>query len=60
MLLLVQEVLAGGTVRIERKAQYVSWIAIRKDLIQSLMKLLEKYPLLTTLNNVSLSLLKNV
>lgn len=55
MLLLVQEVLAGGTVRIERKAQYVSWIAIRKYLIQSLMKLLEKYPLLTTLNNVSLS-----
>jgi hypothetical protein len=47
MLLLVQEVL-GGTVRIERKAQYVSWIAISKNLIQSLIKLLEKYPLLTT------------
>jgi hypothetical protein len=47
MLLLVQEVL-GGTVIIERKAQYVYWIAIRKNLIQSLIQLLEKYPLLTT------------
>lgn len=47
MLLLIQEVL-GGTVRIERKAQYVTWIAISKDLIQSLIKVLEKYPLLTT------------
>lgn len=47
MLLLIQEVL-GGTVKIERQTQYVSWIAIRKDLIQSLIKLLEEYPLLTT------------
>ena len=47
MLILIQEVL-GGTVKIERKAQYVTWIAISKDLIQSLIKLLEKYPLLTT------------
>lgn len=47
MLLLVQELL-GGTVKIERKAQYVSWVAISKNLIQSLIKLLEKYPLLTT------------
>ena len=47
MLLLVQKVL-GGTVKIERKAQYVTWIAIRKDLILSLIKLLEEYPLLTT------------
>lgn len=47
MLLLVQEVL-GGTVKVERNAQYVSGIAIRKNLIQSLIKLLEKYPLLTT------------
>jgi len=57
MLLLVQEVL-GGTVRIERKAQYVSWIAIRKDLIQSLMKLLEKYPLLTTRKQCQLKFAK--
>lgn len=47
MLMLVQEVL-GGTVKIERKAQYVTWIAISKNLIQDLIKLLEKYPLLTT------------
>jgi len=47
MLLLIQQVL-GGTVKIERKAQYVTWIAIKKDLIQSLFKLLEEYPLLTT------------
>ena len=47
MLLLIQEVL-GGTVKIERKAQYITWIAIKKDLIQSLIKLLEEYPLLTT------------
>ena len=47
MLLLIQEVL-GGTVRIERKAQYVTWIAIRKDLIQNLMDILKEYPLLTT------------
>lgn len=38
----------GGTVRIERKGQYVTWIAISKNLIQSLIKVLEKYPLLTT------------
>ena len=37
MLLLIQEVL-GGTVRIERKAQYVTWIAIKKDLIQTQKK----------------------
>ena len=47
MLLLIQEVL-GGTVRIERKAQYVTLIAIKKDLIQNLMGILKKYPLLTT------------
>ena len=47
MLLLIQEVL-GGTVRIERKAQYVTWIAIKKDLIQNLMDILKQYPLLTT------------
>ena len=47
MLLLIQQVL-GGTVRIERKAQYVSWIAIKKDLIQNLIGVLKKYPLLTT------------
>jgi hypothetical protein len=47
MLLLIKDVL-GGTVRIERKGQYISWIAISKNLIQSLIKLLEKYPLLTT------------
>ena len=47
ILLLIQEVL-GGTVRIERKAQYVTWVAISKNLIQSLIKVLEKYPLLTT------------
>lgn len=47
MLLLIQQIL-GGTVRIERKAQYVTWIAVKKDLIQSLLKLLEEYPLLTT------------
>ena len=37
MLLLLQQVL-GGTVRIERKAQYVTLIAIKKDLIQSLIE----------------------
>lgn len=47
MLLLIQQVL-GGTVRIERKAQYVSLIAIKKDLIQYLIGVLKKYPLLTT------------
>ena len=47
MLLLIQVVL-GGTVRIERKAQYVTWIAIKKDLIQNLMDILKQYPLLTT------------
>lgn len=47
MLLLIQEVL-GGTVKIERKAQYVTWIAIKKDLIQTLMGILKEYPLLTT------------
>lgn len=47
MLLLIQEVL-GGTVKIERKAQYVTWIAIKKDLIQSLIEVLKEYPLLTT------------
>jgi len=47
MLLLIQQVL-GGTVRIERKAQYVTWIAIKKDLIQSLIEVLKEYPLLTT------------
>jgi hypothetical protein len=47
VILLIQQVL-GGTVRIERKAQYVSLIAIKKDLIQTLIKVLEKYPLLTT------------
>lgn len=47
MLLLIQEVLYG-TVKIERKAQYVTWIAIKKDLIQSLIEVLKKYPLLTT------------
>ena len=30
MLLLIQEVLGGGTVKIERKAQYVTYIAIKK------------------------------
>lgn len=29
MLLLIQQVI-GGTVRIERKAQYVTWIAIKR------------------------------
>jgi len=47
MLLLIQEVL-DGTVKIERKAQYVTWIAIRKDLIQTLIGVLKEYPLLTT------------
>jgi hypothetical protein len=47
MLLLIQEVL-GGTVKIERKAQYVTWIAIKKDLIQTLIRILKQYPLLTT------------
>lgn len=47
MLLLIQQVI-GGTVRIERKAQYVTWIAIRKGLIQTLIGILKKYPLLTT------------
>ena len=37
ILLLIQEVLVG-TVKIERKAQYVTWIAISKNLIQSLIK----------------------
>lgn len=36
MLLLIQQVL-GGTVIIERKAQYVTRIAIKKGLIQSLI-----------------------
>jgi hypothetical protein len=35
MLLLLQEVL-GGTVRIEREAQYVTWTAIKKDLVLNL------------------------
>lgn len=47
MLLLIQQVI-GGTVRIERKAQYVTWIAIKKDLIQYLIEVLKEYPLLTT------------
>jgi len=47
MLLLIQQVL-GGTVRIERKAQYVTWIAIKKDLIQTLIGIFKQYPLLTT------------
>lgn len=47
MLLLVQKVL-GGTVRIEHEAQYITWTAIKKDLIQTLMGLLKQYPLLTT------------
>lgn len=47
MLLLIKEVI-GGTVRIERNSQYVIWIAIRKDLIQTLIGILKEYPLLTS------------
>lgn len=47
MLLLIQEVI-GGTVRIERNGQYVTWVAIRKDLIQFLIRLLKEFPLLTS------------
>lgn len=47
MLLLIKEVLYG-TVRIEHKSQYVTLIAIKKDLMQSLIEVLKKYPLLTT------------
>lgn len=41
MLLLIKEVLSG-TVKIERKAKYVTWIAIKKDLIQTLIEVLKK------------------
>ena len=44
MLLLIQQVL-GGTVRIERQAQYVSCASPKKDLIQNLIGVLKKYPL---------------
>lgn len=47
MLLLIKEVL-GGTVRIERNFQYVTWVAIKKDLIQTLIGILKEYPLLTS------------
>lgn len=47
MLLLIQEVI-GGTVRIERNFQYVTWVAIKKDLIQTLIDILKEYPLLTS------------
>ena len=47
MLLLIKEVI-GGTVRIERNSQYVTWVAIRKDLIQTLIGILKEYPLLTS------------
>lgn len=56
MLLLIQQVL-GGTVRIERKAQYVTWVAIKKkDLIQTLIEIFKEYPLLTTRKQCQLKL----
>lgn len=47
MLLLIKEVV-DGTVRIEQNSQYVTWVAIRKDLIQTLIGILKEYPLLTS------------
>lgn len=47
MLLLIQEIL-GGIVRIERKGQYVTWVAIKKDLILNLIEIFKELPLLTT------------
>lgn len=46
MLLLIKDVI-GGRVR-SRYAQYVTWVAIKKDLIQSLIGILKEYPLLTS------------
>ena len=47
MLLLIQEVI-GGIVKIEHKAQYITWIAASKPLVKTLLEILKEYPLLTT------------
>jgi hypothetical protein len=58
MLLNIQKVV-GGRVYIERKNEYVTWLACSKKDLNRIYEILDKYPLLTTRKQCQLEFVKN-